>query len=195
MNLAKALLLLALPVLVGLSALPGALIKRSRSRVAVQNVADFRDTLPAPADALDDPEQAELDAKWSAYWANSRAQDNALRADLNAYVGEMAGLEERFSIECDQVVKRFTISALARQREIASGWGGWRSNVEREADLIVERVGHSLPVLAHELAVEKAECTDTGSWNEAVQAELIEILNSEDAQQIAASVSARRHRA
>ena len=133
--------------------------------------ADPEAAIPAATD-LDD-----LDAKWSAYWANSRAQDNALRADLNDYVGWAANLEHSFALDCDRIVKDFAIAAVSRQAETASAWGGWRNDVDRRADLIVASVGGSLATLNHDLRVEAAECTATGSWNEQTERELKEMLN------------------
>lgn len=123
------------------------------------------------------PEPDDLDAKWSAYWANSAAQDNALRADLNDYVGWAATLEERFTLDCDKVIKDFAINAIIRQAETASTWGGWKNDIERRADLLVASVDHDLAKLNHQLRVEVAECTETGSWNEETERELKEMLS------------------
>lgn len=125
-----------------------------------------------------EPEPDDLDAKWATYWANSQAYDNALRADLNDYVGWAASLEERFALDCDQVVKRFAITAVMRQAELASEWGGWACDIERRADIIVEHVGGSLAAFNHELRVEIAECTET-AWTEADAQALAEHVDAE----------------
>ncbi len=133
-------------------------------------------SLDPEADAA--PEPDDLDAKWGAYWANSAAQDNALRADLNDYVGWAATLEERFALDCDRVIKNFAITATQVQAEMGSGYGGWSSDIERRASLIVKRVGGSLATFNHELRVEVAECTET-AWTEADGLALAEHIDNE----------------
>lgn len=135
MNLLPRILLFAAPiVLLALSALPGALIKRAKTRIAVDAVADFRDTLAPAADL--DPEQAALDAKWAAYWAES---DNEwLRSDLRARLlsndEAVSEIVDAFEADCEAIVKRFITDALATCRAHANTFGGWADNVEREAD-------------------------------------------------------------
>lgn len=142
-------------------------------------IAVYRHEMGLSADPEADaaPEPDDLDAKWGAYWANSAAQDNALRADLNDYVGWAARLEERFTLDCDKVIKNFAINAITRQAETASTWGGWKSDVERRGDLLVASVDHDLAKLNHQLRVEIAECTETGSWNEETERQLKELLS------------------
>lgn len=138
---------------------PGLVISRRRKAEA-----EGRDPLPEPLPELE--EGAALEARWDAYWAASRAYDHALLADLNDHLGATLALEEDFAAACDQIVKRFAVRAIERQAAIASAWGGWDSDIERRADLIVEACGHSLAAQAHRLAVEVAECTST-QWTEA----------------------------
>lgn len=133
MNLLPRILLFAAPiVLLALSAVPGALIKRAKARTAVDAVADFRDTLAPAAD----PEQAALDAKWNEYWAESDAQ--WLRSDLRARLlsndEAVSEIVDAFEADCEAIVKRFITDALRTCRRHANAYGRWADDTAREAD-------------------------------------------------------------
>lgn len=177
----KYLLLLTPFVVVGLAFLPNVFIQRAKRRDSVQAVDEFRSTLPVDDTVVLqlDPEEVDLDAKWNVYWSNSRAEENALRADLNDYVGWAASLEDRFALECDRIIKQFAMDALVLQAESASRRGGWKNDLDRRSDVIVANSDHSVAKLNHQLKVEVAECTETGSWNEETERELTQLLNEE----------------
>lgn len=182
MFIIKLALVIAPLALIGLSALPKILIQRRDRRDIVEAVEEFRSTHPiddTDTVIITDPDEVDLDAKWGAYWSNARAEENALRADLNDYVGWAAALEDRFTLDCNRIIKQFTIDALILQAESASRRGGWTSDLDRRSDVIIENSDHSISKLNHELKVEVAECTATGSWNEETERELIELLTAE----------------
>lgn len=177
----KILVLAAIPLILALSALPKVLIERAAGRSAVQAVAAFRDTLPDPA-ALD-PEQAEqeaLDAKWASFWRERDREALILATALVDSAAEDEARADRFAAACDDVVKRFAAAAVELQQAHACRLGGWESEIERQAVLIVERSGHCLARQAHALAVEAAECTET-LWTEDDAQALNEYLDSEEA--------------
>jgi hypothetical protein len=149
--------------LVGLPFLPKVLIEHRDRRLTVEAIDEYRGTLPNDDTVVLtlDPEEVDLDVKWNAYWANSRAEENALRADLNDYVGWAAALEERFALDCDRIIKQFTVDAITLQAESASRRSGWVNDIDRRSDLIIQSVDGNLATLSHQLKVEVAECTAT----------------------------------
>jgi hypothetical protein len=169
-------------VIIAAAFLPKILIQRHDRQLDDQAIEEFRSTLPVDETVVItlDPEEVDLDAMWAAYWSNSRAEENALRADLNDWVGWAAALEDRFALECDRIVKEFAVAAITLQAETASVKGGWKSDVDRRADVIIQRVDGSVAKLNHELKVEVAECTATGSWNEETERQLTALLSGEE---------------
>jgi hypothetical protein len=166
MTFLKIVLFLTPVALVLATMLPGRLIRRRARREAMQAVADFRDTLPPEVELDADAEQVTLDAKWELYWRESAAYAQALTADINAYVGDVAAIVDRFEQACDARIKRFTIEAIEIEQERASEWGGWSSNIDREASKIIAKARGSLALFNHQLRVEVAECTQT-QWTQA----------------------------
>jgi hypothetical protein len=162
--LPRILLFLAPAVLLGLSALPGALIRRSARRNDAEGVASFRDTLAAPGDL--DPEQAALDAKWTQYWA--KVDDDYLRSDLRARIlgtdDPAHEIVEHFAEQAYAVVERFVAAAVRLQRDRANTYGGWTGDAEREAARWYDMAHGDLPTMSHLVAI---DVTDTGSWTAA----------------------------
>lgn len=177
----KFLLLLAPFVLIGLAFVPKILIQRHDIRLDDEAIEEYRSTLPVDDTAVVplDPEEVDLDAKWSTYWSNSRAEENALRADLNDWVGWAATLEESFALECDRIIKQFAMDALVLQAESASKRGGWKNDLDRRSDVIIANSDHSIAKLNHELKVEVAECTVT-QWSKEDARQLAELLDAEE---------------
>jgi hypothetical protein len=161
--------------------LPKVIIERHDKRAVIEAVDEYRSTLPVDdtVAVVTDPSDVDLDAKWNTYWANSRAEENALRADLNDWVGWAAELEERFTLDCDRVIKQFAIDAETLQADLGSRLGGWENDVDRRSDILIQRTGGSLAVLKHELQVELAECTAT-QWTTADGEALAAYIDEEE---------------
>lgn len=177
----KYLLLLAPFAVIGLAFLPNVFIQRAKRRDSVEAVDEFRSTLPVDDTVVLqlDLEEEDLDAKWGTYWSNSRAEENALRADLNDWVGWAAALEEGFALECDRIIKQFAMDALVLQAESASRRGGWKNDLDRRSDVIVANSDHSVSKLNYQLKVEVAECTAT-QWSKEDALELAKLLSAEE---------------
>jgi hypothetical protein len=174
------LLVLAAVLIVALSALPKMLIERNDKRAVIEAVDEYRSTLPIDDTVtVVDSSDIDLDAKWNTYWANSRAEENALRADLNDWVGWAAELEDRFILDCNRVIKQFTVDAITLQAETASRLGGWKSDVDRRSDVIIANSDHSIAKLNHALKIEVAECTAT-QWTKEDGEALAAYIDSEE---------------
>jgi len=175
----KVLLLVSPIILILLSALPKVLIERSRRRYVEESIDEYRSTHPVDETTNVTADDVDLDAKWDVYWSNSRAEENALRADLNDWVGWTSTLEERFALDCDRVIKQFAIDAIVLQAETASRCGGWKNDLDRRSDLIIANSGHSIPNLNRALKVEIAECTAT-EWTKEDGEALAAYIDSEE---------------
>jgi hypothetical protein len=168
------LLLPALAVfLVALTAVPGVLIKRSRSHDAVEAVASFRDTL-APAAALD-PEQAALDARWATYWA--AVDDEWMCSDLRAWI---------LSPEEPVAEPELPNPSMIMTERFPADPGRLANAIEREAERLYQLAHGNLTRLKHLVEI---ELTDT-RWTSYDTILLNEYIAEQDA--LKATVGAAR---
>lgn len=171
-------LLFAAPVLlVALSALPGYLIKRGRARYDLESVELFRDTLPAPVQAVVDT----LEAKWDAFWArNERAWRLSAKGQLTA--SRLADAADIRTWERDHA-ERTAVAFAGQAAEQRGAWDDWLTDylhkfgfasLTEVNEAMEAQLSESVERLERDVARTDIECTATGSWTEADVAALRE---------------------